>query len=77
MQFDFIFIDALKSATLKHFLLARKLLRPGGIIVVDDVAKFAFKMQDFHDFIEQEKPLHQIVMTDPDDGVMVLWNCEI
>ncbi len=72
MQFDFIFIDALKSATLEHFLLARKLLQPSGTIVVDDVVKYASKMQDFYDFLRGNSIAYEIVMTDPDDGVMVI-----
>jgi predicted O-methyltransferase YrrM len=72
MRFDFIFIDALKSATLEHFLLAQKLLLPGGTIVVDDVVKFASKMPDFHAYIQEYKISNRIVMTDPDDGIMVL-----
>lgn len=71
-EFDFIFIDALKTATLEHFLLAQKLLRPGGTIVVDDVVKFGKKMPDFYAHLEQNAIPYHIVMTDPDDGVMVI-----
>jgi predicted O-methyltransferase YrrM len=72
MRFDLIFIDALKSATLGHFLLARKLLNPGGTIVVDDVVKYSGKMSDFYAYLEANAIPYAIVMTDPDDGVMVL-----
>jgi predicted O-methyltransferase YrrM len=72
MQFDAIFIDALKTATLEHFLLARKLIRPKGVIIVDDVVKYASKMQDFYEYLDANDIAYWIVMTDPDDGVMVI-----
>lgn len=72
MRFEMIFIDALKSATLEHFLLARKLLKSGWSIIVDDVVKYAGKMKDFYEYLETNHIPYFIVMTDPDDGVMVL-----
>ncbi len=72
MRFDFIFIDALKSATLEHFKLCRPLLTPGGTIVVDDVVKWRSKMEDFYAYLEAESIRYEIVMTDPDDGIMIL-----
>ncbi len=76
LRFDFIFIDALKTATLEHFLIARKLLSPGGTMVVDDVVKFGNKMPDFYEYLEKNNIKYSIIMTDEDDGVMVLeWLC--
>lgn len=72
LRFDFIFIDALKTATLEHFLIARKLLSSGGTIVVDDVVKFGNKMPDFYEYLEKNSIKYSIIMTDEDDGVMVL-----
>lgn len=72
MQFDVIFIDALKTATLEHFLLARKLIRSNGAIIVDDVVKYANKMRDFYEYLDSHDIAYSIVMTDPDDGVMVI-----
>ncbi len=71
-RFDLIYIDALKSATLEHYLGVLPLLAPGWVIVVDDVVKFRHKMEDFYTYLEQEDIKYQIYMTDPDDGVMVL-----
>ena len=72
MRFDFIFIDALKSATLEHFHLCRSLLIPSGTIVVDDVVKWRSKMEDFYAYLQSENIAYEIVMTDPDDGIMII-----
>ena len=40
-------------------------------MVVDDVVKFKNKMEDFYGFLMQSGIPYEIVMTDPDDGVMV------
>lgn len=74
---DFIFIDAKKSSTLEHFLLCQKYLLPGGIIVIDDVVKYgderSHKMSDFYEYLHENGIRYHVVMTDPDDGVMVIW----
>ena len=71
-RFDLIYIDALKSATLAHYLGVLSLLVPGGMIVVDDVVKFRSKMEDFYEYLDSHGIKYQIHMTDPDDGVMVI-----
>lgn len=40
--------------------------------MVDDVVKFGFKMEDFYDYLKVNSIAYEIVMTDPDDGVMVI-----
>jgi predicted O-methyltransferase YrrM len=71
-RFDLIFIDALKSATLEQFRKARTIVKPGGTIIIDDVVKWRAKMEDFYQYLETENIAHETVMTDPDDGVMVI-----
>lgn len=39
-------------------------------MVVDDVVKFKDKMSDFYELLELRAIPYEIVMTDPDDGVM-------
>ena len=70
--FDLIFIDARKRDTHIFFELCAPKLRPGGIILVDDVEKFKDKMQAFWDFIEsQNEWVYQTLPLDADDSVMV------
>lgn len=40
-------------------------------MVVDDVVKFKSKMEDFYGLLADSGIPYEIVMTDPDDGVMV------
>lgn len=69
--FDAVFLDAEKRSTARLFELAWPLVNPGGWMVVDDVVKFRSKMTDFYELVERLRLPHEIVMTDPDDGVMV------
>lgn len=71
-RFDLIFIDALKSATLEQFRHASTMVKPGGTIIIDDVVKWRAKMENFYQYLESESIAYEIVMTDPDDGVMVI-----
>ncbi|MDQ1343928.1 MAG: hypothetical protein QG650_648 [Patescibacteria group bacterium] len=70
-EFDAVFLDAEKRSTAKLFSLAWPLVRKGGWMVVDDVVKFKNKMEDFYALLAERKIPYEIVMTDPDDGVMV------
>lgn len=69
--FDAVFLDAEKRSTAKLFVLAWPLVKDGGWMVVDDVVKFKNKMEDFYGFLAESDIPYEIVMTDPDDGVMV------
>ena len=70
-RFDAVFLDAEKRSTAKLFALAWLLVKEGGWMVVDDVVKFKNKMEDFYAFLAESGIPYEIVMTDPDDGVMV------
>ena len=70
-SFDAVFLDAEKRSTAKLFTLAWPLVKRGGWMVVDDVVKFKNKMEDFYASLAESGIPYEIVMTDPDDGVMV------
>lgn len=72
-KFDAVFIDAEKRSTTRIFEMAWPLVRQGGWLVVDDVVKFREKMADFYALVEGLGIPYEIVMTDPDDGVMVFF----
>lgn len=69
-KFDAVFVDAEKRSTARIFEMAWPLVRQGGWIAVDDVVKFRGKMADFYALVEKLGIPYEIVMTDPDDGVM-------
>ncbi len=72
-MFDFIFIDGIKKSTLEFFEICTPKLNSGGIIVVDDVLKFRYKMEAFWNFLESQTEWHyEIHPLDLDDGIMVI-----
>ena len=59
-QFDFLFIDAVKSDTLKYFNAVKDKLKPGAVIVVDNTILYAAAMKDFLDLMAKS-PDYEIV----------------
>ena len=72
--FDCIFIDGAFRMTRVFFDLSQPLLNPGGIIIIDDAIKYRWKMEGFHEYLEERGIAYQLVQTDEDDGVMVIIN---
>ncbi len=71
--FDLIFIDAQKSHTHLFFDFAKTLLAPTGVIVIDDIQKFAHKMETFHKHFEKEKnDWYWFTVPEADDALMVM-----
>jgi predicted O-methyltransferase YrrM len=71
-KYDFIFIDGLKKASLDFFILSWDKLKIGGIIVIDDVVKFRHKMENLYTYLDEKTINYEIVMVDPDDGIMLI-----
>jgi predicted O-methyltransferase YrrM len=60
-EFDFVFIDALKRDYFKYLKLIEPKLKPGAVIVADNVIRSAGEMKDFLDYI-QESPNYDTVI---------------
>ena len=60
-EFDFVFIDAVKSDYLKYLKIIEPKLKPGAVIVGDNVIRSARAMRDFLDYI-QESPKYDTVI---------------
>jgi predicted O-methyltransferase YrrM len=60
-KFDFVFIDAVKRDYLKYFKIIEPKLKPGAVIVADNVIRSARAMRDFLDYI-QESPKYDTVI---------------
>ena len=64
-KFDFVFIDANKSETLKYFELIHPHLEAGGILAVDNVLSHEEKVRPFIEAIEEHPDYENVVLTLP------------
>jgi predicted O-methyltransferase YrrM len=78
-EFDFVFIDALKRDYFKYLKLLEPKLKPGAVIVGDNVIQSARAMRDFLDYI-QESPNYDTVIIrasmEKNDGMSVSYKIE-
>jgi len=74
-QFDFAFIDAVKRDYLKYFKLLEPKLKPGAVIVADNVIRSADAMRDFLDFMREDPNYRMVIIRASDlknDGLAVI-----
>ncbi len=75
-EFDFVFIDAVKRDYLKYLKIIESKLKPGAVIVGDNVIRSARAMEDFLRFI-QESPEYDTVIIrasmEKNDGMSVSY----
>jgi caffeoyl-CoA O-methyltransferase len=75
-KFDFVFIDAVKRDYLKYLKIIEPKLKPGTVIVGDNVIQSARAMRDFLDYI-QESPNYDTVIIrasmEKNDGMSVSY----
>ncbi len=60
-KFDFVFIDAVKRDYFKYLKLVEPKLKPGAVVVADNVIRSAGAMRDFLDYI-QNSPNYDTVI---------------
>jgi len=70
--FDFIFIDGMMRRTKDFLDLSFPKLKQGGIIIIDDVIKFKYKMIWLWEYLEKNNIEYNILPIDPDDWVMMI-----
>ena len=61
-EFDFVFIDALKQDYLKYLKLVEARLKPGAVVVGDNVIRSANAMQDFLDYIQNSPDYETVII---------------
>ena len=61
-SFDFVFIDAVKRDYLKYLKLVEPKLKPGAVIVADNVIRSAGAMQDFLDYIQNSPDYDTVII---------------
>jgi len=75
-EFDFVFIDALKSDYLKYLKILEPKLRPGAVVVADNVIKSANAMKDFLDYIQSSPDYDTVTIRasmEKNDGMTVSY----
>lgn len=70
--FDFVFIDWMKRRTIDFLQLIWNKVKPGWIIIVDDVIKFKQKMIWFWEYLEDNKIKYNIIPIDIEDGIVMI-----
>jgi len=75
-EFDFIFIDAAKSEYFKYLKAIEPKLKPGALVVADNVIKSARAMQDFLDYIQNNPNYDTVIIRaseEKGDGMSVSY----
>jgi len=75
-EFDFVFIDALKRDYLKYLKLIEAKLKPGSVVVADNVIQSAGEMQDFLDYIQNNPDYDTVIIRasmEKNDGMSVSY----
>jgi len=75
-EFDFVFIDAVKRDYLKYFKLLEPKLKPGAVIVGDNVIRSARAMDDFLRFIQKSPNYDTVIIRasmEKKDGMSVSY----
>src|SRR4030043_101524 len=75
-QFDFVFLDALKQDYLKYLKLMEPKLKPGSIIVADNVIRSERAMKDFLDYIQTSPDYDTFIIRasmEKNDGMSVSY----
>jgi len=75
-EFDFVFIDAVKRDYLKYLKLIEPKLKPGAIVVGDNVIRSARAMTDFLDYIQKSPNYDTVIIRasmEKNDGMSVSY----
>jgi predicted O-methyltransferase YrrM len=75
-EYDFVFIDALKPDYLKYFKALEPKLKPGSVIVADNVIRSANAMRDFLDLMESSPDYEMVTIRaseEKGDGMAIIY----
>ena len=75
-QYDFLFIDAVKGDYLKYLKAIEPKLKPGALIVADNVIKLAQDMPDFLEAVQHNPNYHTVIIRaseEKNDGMAVIY----
>ncbi|MBM4019113.1 MAG: methyltransferase domain-containing protein [Planctomycetes bacterium] len=75
-EYDFVFLDAVKSDYLKYLKLVEKKLKPGSVVVADNVIRSAKAVQDFLDYLQNSPDYDTVIIRasmEKNDGMSVSY----
>lgn len=75
-QFDFVFIDAVKQDYMKYFKIIEPKLKPGAVVVGDNVIRSAKAMKDFLDYIQNSPDYDTVIIRasmEKNDGMSISY----
>jgi predicted O-methyltransferase YrrM len=75
-EYDFLFIDAVKSDYLKYFRAMESKMPAGSMIVADNVIRSAGAMKDFLDLMRTSPDYHMVIIRASEmknDGMAVIY----
>ncbi len=75
-EFDFVFIDALKQDYLKYLQLIEPKLKPGAVIVADNVIRSARAMEDFLHYVQNSPTYDTVIIRasmEKNDGLSISY----
>lgn len=75
-EFDFVFIDAVKQDYFKYLKLIEPKLKPGAVIVADNVIQSAREMKDFLDYIQSSPSYDTVIIRasmEKNDGMSISY----
>ena len=75
-EFDFVFLDAVKSDYMKYFKIIEPHLKPGAVVVGDNVVKSARAMKDFLEFMQTSPDYDTVIIRasmEKNDGMSISY----
>ncbi len=75
-RFDFVFIDAVKRDYLKYFKAVEPKLKPGAVVVADNVIRFRNQMLDFLNAVQNDPKYLMVTIRASDlkhDGMAIIY----
>jgi predicted O-methyltransferase YrrM len=75
-QFDFVFLDALKKDYLKYLRQIEPRLKPGAVVVADNVIQSAGQMKDYLDYVQTSPDYDTVILRasmEKQDGMAVSY----
>lgn len=75
-EFDFVFIDAVKKDYFTYFRLIEPKLKPGAVIVADNVIKSTMAMKDYLDCVQNNPDYETVILRaseEKGDGMAITY----